>query len=85
MAKEDEETPVPPHRRSTGSITSWGIAEAWMSSSPLHRVEHRMGVTGHEVRVYVDTGIVNIESGWEPVRPNEDPSSAVVRAIGKLK
>ena len=85
MAKEDEETPVPPHRRTTGSITSWGIVEAWLSADPDNRISHRMGVHGHEVGAGREDDTLRLtQYVWETVRPNEDPSSAAVRAIGKL-
>lgn len=80
MVGKEDETPVPPHRRSTGSVTSWGIVEAWLAANLGHRLHHRMGVHGHEVGADQDEHPVV----WELVRPNEDPSSAAVRAIGKL-
>jgi hypothetical protein len=82
MAKDDEETPVPPHRRSTGSITSWGIVEAWLAADVDNRIAHRMGVHGHELGA--GRGDDERSFVWETVRPNEDPSSAAVRAIGQL-
>jgi len=78
--KEDDPTPVPPYRRSTGSITAWGIVEAWLSACMDNRIEHRMGVNGHEVRARRS----DLAGIWEPVRPNEDPSATAVRAFGKL-
>lgn len=86
MARDDEDTPVPPHRRSTGNITAWGIVEAWMSADSDHLIVHRMGVRGHEVGARIEPfdGIGATTTAWEPVRPNEDPSSAAVRAISHL-
>lgn len=78
---DDEPTPVPPYRRSTGSVSSWGILEAWLATHPDRRITHRVAAGGHEVGAFDETG----KSAWELVRPNEDPSQGAVRALGKIK
>ena len=80
----DDDTPVPPYRRTTGSVTAWGIVEAWLSADPDHLIVHRMGTRGHEVGAGYDVGLGRRVEVWELVRPNEDPSAAAVRAMGKL-
>ncbi len=84
--KSEDETPLPPHRRSTGSVTQWGIIEAWLASGPLststdaRQTRQRLGVRGLEVAADDARTVLH----WEPVRPDEDISQALVRAIGML-
>jgi hypothetical protein len=79
--KDEDPTPVPPYRRPTGSVTAWGILEAWLATHPDRRIFHRVVAGGHEVCAQHENGNVVCEL----VRPNEDPSQGAVRAIGKIR
>lgn len=78
---DDEETPVLRQRSVSSVVTSWGLAEAWLAGDPKRRVELLVGPQG--LAVDVKTGSPDM---WviELVQPNEDPSSAIIRAISKL-
>ena len=84
MTKDDDETtPVDRamQRRSTGSLTSWGLIETWLETDRGRTVTHSsQSERGHVVLVRDSTG----KSITESVRGAEDPSAAIVRAIAEL-
>ena len=75
---DDDDTPVL-RKRSTGSVTSWGIVEAWLVRDSTRRLEMVTGSSGLHIHLYFGD-----EFTIEPVSPSEDPSAAAVRAIGRL-
>lgn len=81
--KADEEvTPVMRQRSlSSSSITAWGVVQSWLATDQRRATSQRVTDAGLKVEAYDETDHVV----FELVRPNEDPSTALVRAIGKLR
>lgn len=77
---DDDETPVLRPRRSSTSVTQWGIVEAWLAADPSRRLEMLVGPEGFSVHVTKEGGHWLIE----PVAPHEDPSTAAMRGIGRF-
>ena len=77
---EDDDTPISPARarRLSSNVTQWGIVEAWLAHGN-RMFTGRLERGGLTMRVIDDGAVAD-----ELVRPDEDPSAALVRAIGKM-
>ena len=87
---DPDATPLerPPRLRSVSTaISQWLLVETWLASDKTHRIGGYVDDKGFVVFAHsVPDGLGRLEKwGVERVQPNEDPTSALCRAITRWK